>query len=64
MHSISYNDDPGAQTQTGASLSGAGAGVIQVLTLAVRLVTGTALTYSKATAASQKYKILVRAGAL
>jgi hypothetical protein len=62
--SIAYADDTGAQTQTGAALSGAVAGVIQVLTLPVRFVTGTALTYSTSTASSPKYKIFARAESL
>lgn len=59
--SIQYHDDTGAQTQTGASLSGATAGTIQSLTFPVRFVTGTALIYSTSTASSPKYKIFARA---
>lgn len=58
--SIAYHDDTGAQTQTGVLFSGATAGTIQSLTFSVRLVTGTALTYSTTTANSPKYKIFAR----
>jgi hypothetical protein len=58
--SIGYHDDTGAQTQSGASFSGATTGTIQSLTFPVRFVTGTALTYSTSTANSPKYKIFAR----
>lgn len=58
--SIQYHDDTGAQTQTGASLSGATAGTVQSLSFTVRFVTGTALIYLTTTANSPKYKIFAR----
>ena len=61
---IAYADDTGAQNQYGPLINAAVTGTVASLTFPIWFVTGTALTFSMATANNPKYNVYARAQAL